>query len=45
MGGKTFKIMEIIKLKGASGPVEGIINFDIEPAFGIKILPLAGANV
>ncbi len=45
MGGKTFKIMEILKLKGANGIVEGIVNFDIEPAFGIKILPLANANV
>lgn len=45
MGGKTFKIMEVVKLKGASGPAESIINFDIEPAFGIKILPFAGANV
>lgn len=44
MGGKTFKIMEIVKLKGVSGIVEGLINFDVEPSFGIKILPLASAN-
>ncbi len=44
VGGRLIKAMEIIKLRGAIGPVDNIIMFDVDPAFGIKILPLSIAR-
>ncbi len=44
IGGMLIKAMEIIKLRGALGPVDTIIAFDVDPAFGIKILPLSLAK-
>ncbi|RLG75874.1 MAG: flagellar accessory protein FlaH [Thermoprotei archaeon] len=44
VGGRLIKAMEIIKLRGALGPVDNTIAFDIDPAFGIKVIPLSLAN-
>jgi len=44
IGGMLIKLMEIVKLRGALGPVDSMIAFDIDPAFGIKILPLSLAR-
>ena len=45
VGGKLIKVMKVIKLRGAGGPVDSTIAFDVDPAFGIKVVPLALAKV
>jgi len=44
VGGKLIKVMKIIKLRGAEGIVDPSIAFDVDPAFGIKVVPLALAK-
>lgn len=44
IGGMLIKIMEVVKLRGALGPVDSVIAFDVDPAFGIKVLPLSLAK-
>lgn len=44
VGGMIIKVMEIVKLRGALGPVDSVIAFDIDPAFGIKIIPISLAK-
>ena len=43
-GGKLIKSMEVIKFRGTPNPVETMIAFDVDPAFGIKVVPLALAK-
>ena len=43
-GGKLIKVMKVIKLRGAGGLVDSTIAFDVDPAFGIKVVPLALAR-
>ncbi|MCE4612219.1 MAG: hypothetical protein F7C07_00075 [Desulfurococcales archaeon] len=44
VGGKSVKVMKIIKLKGAPTSFESTITYDVDPAFGIKIVPIALAR-
>jgi len=44
IGGRTLKVMEIVKLKGAPTTFEPTITFDVDPAFGIKLVPIALAK-
>jgi len=44
VGGRMIKVMEIVKLRGALGPVDPVIAYDVDPAFGIKVLPLSLAR-
>lgn len=44
IGGKTFKVLNIIKLQGAPTTFDSKISFDVDPAFGIKIVPIALAQ-
>lgn len=43
-GGRLVKIMEVVKFRGALGPVDSVIVFDVDPAFGIKVLPISLAK-
>lgn len=43
-GGSLVKIMQVVKFRGSENPVETTIAFDVDPAFGIKILPIALAK-
>lgn len=43
-GGKLVKVMEVVKMRGASGPVDSVVVFDVDPAFGIKVLPISFAR-
>ncbi|MEM4625110.1 MAG: ATPase, partial [Thermosphaera sp.] len=45
MGGRALKVMNIIKLKGVPTTFENTITFDVDPAFGIKLVPMALAKV
>ncbi len=44
VGGRSVKAMSIIKIRGAPSIAETLIAFDIDPAFGIKIVPVALAK-
>ncbi len=44
VGGRSVKAMSIIKIRGAPSVAETLIAFDIDPAFGIKIVPVALAK-
>jgi len=44
IGGRLVKIMRIIKIRGAREPADSTIAFDVDPAFGIKVVPLALAK-
>ena len=44
VGGRFVKIMNIVKLKGAPTVFDSNITFDVDPAFGIKIIPIALAK-
>jgi len=45
MGGRVLKVMNIIKLKGVPTTFDNVITFDIDPAFGIKLVPMALSKV
>jgi len=44
IGGKTFKVLNVVKLQGAPTVFESKISFDVDPAFGIKVVPIALAQ-
>jgi len=44
VGGKAVKVMEVVKLRGADSAIDSTVVFDVEPAFGIKIIPLGLAK-
>ena len=44
VGGKTVKVMEILKLRGAPTTFDPTITFDVDPAFGVKLVPIALAR-
>ena len=41
---KTIRIMEVAKLRGASKSTGIILSFEVDPAFGIKVLPFSQAK-
>ena len=43
-GGRVIKIMSIIKMRGLPPGAETSLSFDIDPAFGIKIIPIKVAK-
>ncbi|MCE4604836.1 MAG: hypothetical protein F7B20_07745 [Aeropyrum sp.] len=45
LAGKTVKVLKIVKLKGARSRFEPTITFDVDPSFGIKLVPIALASV
>jgi flagellar protein FlaH len=44
IGGRLVKTMKVVKLRGARDFVEGSIAYEVDPAFGIKVLPLSLAG-
>ncbi len=44
MGGRTIRILNIKKLRGASRATNLIISFEVDPAFGIKVVPFSQAK-
>ncbi len=40
VGGRRLKVLSIVKLKGAPPGIETTITFDVDPAFGIKLVPI-----
>jgi len=44
MGSKMIKILEVSKVRGANLSTGNIISFDVEPAWGIKVIPYSKAR-
>jgi len=44
VGGKPVKVLRIVKARGVPDAVEASIAFDVDPAFGIKIVPIVVAQ-
>lgn len=44
IGGKTVKVMKVVKLIGSSEASESSFAFEIDTNFGIKIVPISTAN-
>lgn len=44
VGGKPVKVLKVVKARGVPNVVEGSIAFDVDPAFGIKIVPIVVAQ-
>ncbi|MCS7132699.1 MAG: flagellar accessory protein FlaH [Aigarchaeota archaeon] len=44
IGERIVKILQVPKLKGAVKPSSIILSFDVDPAFGIKVLPFSQAR-
>jgi flagellar protein FlaH len=44
MGTKLTKILEVAKIRGATQKTGNIITFDVEPNWGIKVIPYAKAR-
>ena len=44
MGDKLIKTMEIAKVRGAERSTGNIISFDVEPGFGLRIIPISRAK-
>ena len=40
VGGRRVKVLSILKLRGAPPGIESSITFDVDPAFGIKLIPI-----
>ena len=44
MGEKIVKLLQVPKLKGAIKPSSIILSFEVDPAFGIRVLPFSQAR-
>lgn len=44
MRDKTVRVLEVAKLRGASKSTGVIVSFEVDPAFGIKVLPFSQAK-
>lgn len=44
IGGRIYKVMSIIKMKGIPPGAETSVTFDVDPAMGIKIVPIKAAK-
>ena len=44
VGGRSVKALNIVKIRGAPTIAETLVAFDVDPAFGIKIIPVALAK-
>ncbi len=44
LGGRVVKVINVIKIRGSPTLAENTVAFDVDPAFGIKVVPLALAK-
>jgi flagellar protein FlaH len=44
MGAKLVKILEVAKVRGAVQKTGNIVSFDVEPNWGIKVIPYSKAR-
>jgi len=45
MGDKLIKVIEVSKIRGASRTTGNIVSFDVEPGWGMRIIPISKAKV
>ena len=44
IGGRSVRVINVVKLRGAPGVPEPNIAFEVDPSFGVKVVPLALAK-
>ena len=44
LGTQLVKVIEVSKVRGATKTTGNIVSFDVEPNFGIKIIPITKAK-
>ena len=45
MGDKLMKVLEVAKVRGADKNTGNIVSFDVEPGWGMRIIPISKAKV
>jgi flagellar protein FlaH len=45
IGDKLVKTMEVAKIRGALKKTGNVIAFDVEPSFGVRIIPVSKAKI
>ncbi|MCD5412615.1 MAG: AAA family ATPase [Dehalococcoidia bacterium] len=45
MGDKLIKVLEVSKIRGATKTTGNIVSFEVEPGWGMKIIPISKAKV
>jgi flagellar protein FlaH len=43
-GQKLVKTLEVAKIKGAAGSTGAIVGFDVEPGWGMRVIPISKAR-
>jgi len=44
IGGKSVRVISVVKLRGSPGVPESNVAFEVDPSFGVKVVPLALAK-
>jgi len=44
IGGRSVRVINVVKLRGTPGVPESSIAFEVDPSFGVKVVPLALAK-
>ncbi|MCK5140490.1 MAG: flagellar accessory protein FlaH, partial [Thermodesulfovibrionia bacterium] len=44
-GNQLIKMIEVAKIRGAQKSTGNIISFDVDPGFGLRIIPISKAQV
>jgi flagellar protein FlaH len=44
LGTQLVKVMEVAKIRGANKTTGNVVSFDVEPNFGMKIIPITKAK-
>jgi flagellar protein FlaH len=44
VGDQLLKVLEVAKVRGAEKGTGNIINFDVEPGLGMRIIPVSSAK-
>jgi flagellar protein FlaH len=45
MGDRLMKVLEVAKVRGADKNTGNIVSFDVEPGWGMRIIPISKAKV
>ena len=45
LSGRNVRLLEVAKLRGAYKSVNNVVTFEVDPVFGIKVLPFSQVKV
>jgi len=45
MGEKNVNMMEVSKIRGASKASGNVVSFEVQPGYGMKIIPFSSAQI